>query len=186
MMSAAKVPKCYCDFFWREAFQAAIYLNGLTVVEFEGKKLKSFEHWEGQLPRFVNNLRKWGEIGIVKLHKNLIPKIYERGKPCMFARYCLNHAGDTFRMWEPYTKHVHLSRGIMWTGRMYFDSMQKMLEGPFIHPILKNKNNNEINDETSNEKKERMNENDDEKEEKTINKVSIDNEGDNQIKTRSG
>jgi hypothetical protein len=64
---------------------------------------------------------------------------------------------------------------------------------PFIHPILKKKNNNEINDETSdeinddmnNEKKERNNENNDVVE-KTRNKVSIDIEDNNQIKTQSG
>jgi hypothetical protein len=72
----------------------------------------------------------------------------------MFVGYCLNHAGDTVRMWDPDTKRVHLSRDIMWTGRMYFDSMQKMLEGPFIHSSLKNENNDEINDEIINEKKE--------------------------------
>jgi hypothetical protein len=69
---------------------------------------------------------------------------------------------------------------------MYFDSMQKMLEGPFIYPILKNKNNDEINDETINEKKERKHEINDDVEEKTINKVRIDNEGNNQINTHSG
>jgi hypothetical protein len=104
----------------------------------------------------------------------------------MFVGYCLNHARDTVRMWDPDTKRVHLSRNIVWTGRMYFDSMQKMLEGPFIHLILKNKNNNEIsdeiNDEMINEKKERNNENNDVGE-KMINKVSINIEGNNQIKT---
>jgi hypothetical protein len=111
----------------------------------------------------------------------------------MFVGHCLNHAGDTVRMWDPDTKRVHLSHDIVWTGRMYFDSMQKMLEGPFIHPNLKNKNNNEINDEISdeindetiNEKKERNNENND-VQEKMINKVSIDIEGNNQIKAQSG
>jgi hypothetical protein len=60
----------------------------------------------------------------------------------------------------------------------------------FIDPILKNKNNNEISDEinnqTINEKKERNNENNDDVKEKMINKVSINIEGNNQIKTQSG
>jgi hypothetical protein len=68
------------------------------VFELEDKKLTRFENWEGQLPRFVNNLRKWGEISIVKLLTSTTPKIYDRGKPCMFVGSCLNHAGDTVRM----------------------------------------------------------------------------------------
>jgi predicted nucleic-acid-binding Zn-ribbon protein len=38
MMSAAKVPKCYCDFF-EEKPLTMTYLDGLTVVEIENKKL---------------------------------------------------------------------------------------------------------------------------------------------------
>jgi hypothetical protein len=73
----------------------------------------------------------------------------------------LNHTGDKFRIWDPDTERVHLSHDIIWTGRIYFDSKQKVLEGPFIHPILENKNNNKINNETENERKERNDENDD-------------------------
>jgi hypothetical protein len=61
-----------------------------------------------------------------------------------------------------------------------------MLEGPFIDPILKNKNKDEINNQKINEKKERNNENIDDVKEKIINKVSIDIEGNSQIKTQSG
>jgi hypothetical protein len=46
--------------------------------------------------------------------------------------YCLNHAGDTFRMWDPDTKRVHLSQDIVWTGRMYFGKSQSTIEGPLI------------------------------------------------------
>jgi hypothetical protein len=87
MMSAAKVPKCYREIFWGEAFQTATYLDGLTAVELEDKKLSRFEDWEGQLPRFANNLKKWGEISIVKLHTNTTPRIFDRAKPCMFVGY---------------------------------------------------------------------------------------------------
>jgi hypothetical protein len=75
MMSAAKVPKCYHENFWREAFQTATHLDGLTVGELEDKKLKRFEHWEGQLPRFVNNFRELDEVGIVKLQTDTTFKI---------------------------------------------------------------------------------------------------------------
>jgi hypothetical protein len=75
MMSAAKVPECYCKNLWGESFQSTTCLDGLTVVKLEDKKLTRFEHWEGQLSRFVNNLRKWGEIGIVKSNTKPHPKL---------------------------------------------------------------------------------------------------------------
>jgi hypothetical protein len=83
-------------------------------LNLDNKKLIQFEHWENQLPRFVKNLRERGEVEIVKLHTSKTPKIYDRGKPCMLVGYCLNHAGDTFRMWDHDTKLVHLSQDMDW------------------------------------------------------------------------
>jgi hypothetical protein len=88
-------------------------LDGLTLVDLENKNLTRFEHWEERLPRFVNSSRKWDEVGIVKLHTDITSKIYDRGMPCMFVGFYLNHAGDTFRMWYPDTKRVHLSCDIV-------------------------------------------------------------------------
>jgi hypothetical protein len=47
-----------------------------------------------------------------------------RYKPCRFVGYCLNHTGDTC---NPETKILHLRYGIIWTGRMYFDSLKGLL-----------------------------------------------------------
>jgi hypothetical protein len=45
----------------------------------------------------------------------------------MFVGYCLNHAGDTFRMWDPDTKRVHLSHDIVWTGNTYQSTIEETL-----------------------------------------------------------
>jgi hypothetical protein len=71
----------------------------------------------------------------------------------MFMSQCLNHTKEKFRIWDPDTNFVHLSCEIVWTGRINIVSMQQMLEGPITTSILENKNNNEINYETNNEKK---------------------------------
>ena len=39
-----------------EAFKMAMLLNGLVVVEINGKKATRFEHWYGKNPAFVNHL----------------------------------------------------------------------------------------------------------------------------------
>ena len=77
MMSAAKVPKCYREKFWREAFQTATFLDGLTVIELDNKKLTRFEHWENQLPCFVKNLREWGVVRIGNLRTSTTRKVYD-------------------------------------------------------------------------------------------------------------
>jgi hypothetical protein len=112
-MSAAAIPKELRQNFWREAFQTSTYLDGLVLVEIDGVLKNRFEHWEGTLPRFLRYLRKWGEAGVVKLRTSTTPKIYDRGKVCMFVGYSPNHTGDTFRMWDPENKQVHVSRDII-------------------------------------------------------------------------
>jgi hypothetical protein len=96
IISASIIPKELCQNFWREAFQTSTYFDGLVLVEIEGVLKFRFEHWEGALPRFLRYLERWGETGVVKLRTSTKPKIYDRGKVCMFVRYSLNHAGDTF------------------------------------------------------------------------------------------
>jgi hypothetical protein len=34
--------------------------------------------------------------------------------------YSLDHAGDTYRMWNPKTKGLHNTRDVIWLKRMYY------------------------------------------------------------------
>jgi hypothetical protein len=92
----------------------------------------------------------------------------------------LNHARDVFRMWDPDTKRVHLSRDIVWTERMYFDSMQKCLKELLYIQFLKIRTRMKSTIEQTMKRKKNY-----DFEEKKINKVSNDNESNNQIKTQS-
>lgn len=42
-------------------------LDGLTIIERIRVKKTRFEHWGGELPKFANHLRTWGEAGVVAL-----------------------------------------------------------------------------------------------------------------------
>ena len=130
IMSAAGIPKELRQKFWREAFQTSTYLDGLVLVDVNGVLKTRFEHWEGKLPSFTQHLRKWGEAGVVKLRTSTTPKIYDRGKVCMFVGYSHNHAGDTFRMWDPESKRVHLSRDIVWLNKMFFNKTPTSIDIP--------------------------------------------------------
>jgi len=123
IMSAANIPVDHRKLFWREAFQTSTYLDGLILVEVDGVIKTRFEYFEGELPKFSKYLRTWGEAGVVKLKSPHLPKIYNRGKTCMFIGYSLNHAGDTYRMWDPDSKRVHLSRDIVWLNKMFFKKL---------------------------------------------------------------
>ena len=67
----------------------------------------------------------WGEAGTVKVKTKTTPKLFDRGVHCMMVGYALNHAGDTYRMWDMKTNRVHETRDIIWLKRMYFEKEEE-------------------------------------------------------------
>jgi hypothetical protein len=67
VMNDAQVPNEFRYILWREAFRTATLLDGLTIIEINNIKATRYIHWEGNNPKFVSNLRTWGEAGVVKL-----------------------------------------------------------------------------------------------------------------------
>ena len=122
MMIAANLPLAKRCVFFRETMQTATLLDGLVVTAIEGIKLTRVEHWGGSLPRWVGYLRTWGEAGVVKLKTKTSAKLVQNGVTCMFVGYALNHEGNVYRMWDPSTRRIHVSRDIIWLERMFFEN----------------------------------------------------------------
>jgi hypothetical protein len=38
----------------------------------------------------------------------------------MFVGYTLGHTGDTYRMWDPKTGGIHVSRDVIWLQHMFY------------------------------------------------------------------
>jgi hypothetical protein len=62
----------------------------------------------------------WGEAGTVKIKTKTKPKLDDRGVQCVFVGYALEHSGNTYRMWDPKTGGIHLSRDVIWLRQMYY------------------------------------------------------------------
>jgi hypothetical protein len=121
---------------FKEAFKTATLLDGLTVIKIDGKEATQYIHWSGSNPDFANHLRIWGEAGTVTIKSRMNnPKVKDRGVHCMMVGYALNHAGDTYRMWDKNTSQVHKTRDVIWLKRMYFE---KKVEDPdlVIEPVI--------------------------------------------------
>ena len=97
-------------------------LDGLTVIEINGKRASRYERWCGNLPKFAKHLRVFFEAGTVKYRKKGQPKIEDKGAvKCIFVGYALNHDGDCYRMCDPATERVHVTRDVIWMQKMYFE-----------------------------------------------------------------
>jgi len=121
MMHRANVPLTDRYKLFKEAFKTATLLDGLVAITIDGKEATRYEHWCGKNPDFTAHLRVWGEAGTVTIKSNMNTKVKDRGVHCMMVGYALNHAGDTYRMWDKITNRVHETRDIIWLRRMYFE-----------------------------------------------------------------
>jgi hypothetical protein len=124
MMNAANVPKKFCYMLWRETFRTTMMLDGLAVIKINGISDTRYVHCGNCNPKFAKQLQTWGEAGTVKLKNKRAVKIDDRGYTCMFVGYPASHASNTYRMWDPRSNHVHITRDIIWLQKMFFNKSE--------------------------------------------------------------
>jgi hypothetical protein len=113
VMSAANVPVAERYLVFREAFTYVTHTDGLGIATLNCKAQTQYEHFGVPLPNFVAFLREWGEAGTVTMKTKTTPKLHDQGVICMFVGYLPTHSGDTYRMLDWKTKHVHVTRDII-------------------------------------------------------------------------
>jgi hypothetical protein len=69
-----------------------------------------------------------------------------RGYTCMFAGYSQSHSSDTYRIWDPRSKRVHITRDIRWLNKMYFQELNIVQHNFNIDDITDPKSNIRIDD----------------------------------------
>jgi hypothetical protein len=61
------------------------------------------------------------EAGTVKIKSDMTPKLADHGVQCVFVGYAIGRSGNTYHMWDPSTRHVHVSRDVIWLHQMYYE-----------------------------------------------------------------
>jgi hypothetical protein len=123
MMEDANVPDNLRFFLMPEAVKTATYLDNLIPIEIDGVLRTRFQHHFGVNPPFAKSLRTWGEAGTVTIKsRKFQPKEKGRGVTCMMIGYSPDHPTGTYRMYDPNTRGVHMSRDVTWLRRKFFPS----------------------------------------------------------------
>ena len=118
MLNWSKVEEGMRAGLWAECANTATLLDNV-LIDREGEK-SAHELFYGTLPKFVNHLKIFGEVGIVKnLNTKMMPKLNNKGVECIFVGYGEDHSGDMFRMFCPSTKKIRLSRNVTWLNKNY-------------------------------------------------------------------
>ena len=102
------------------------------MIEINGVTKTRIEHYQGSLPEFASHLRTFGEAGTVKISKD--GKVKDRGVTCMFVGYASDHTGNVYRMFNPLTKRVSVTRDVFWLHRMYYERVNTATT--LRHPIV--------------------------------------------------
>jgi hypothetical protein len=121
-MVKANIPVKYWYHLFRDAFITPTDLDGMVVLEIEGKRATRYEHMFGKNPEWSGHLRTFCESGTVKIKTDTTPKLHDEGVKCMFVGYAGNHNGGVYWMWNPHTSKVHITRNVIFLKRMLFQT----------------------------------------------------------------
>ena len=108
---------------WAECAQLATHYANILVSR--GRSSSPHLLLFGKLPRGLEELRTFGEMGVVTTKNKIQGKLEDRGKVCMFVGYPPNHACDVYKMLNLETKRIITSRDIIWLKKTYGEWVAK-------------------------------------------------------------
>jgi hypothetical protein len=116
VMHAAGAPRESRLDFFPEVIMTMTKLDWLKLITINEVKKPRIEHYGLPLPIFIQHLRTWGEVGIIKTGKD--GKTGDREFTGMFVGYPSNHKGGCYRMSK--NKKVSKTHDVVFLNRMFF------------------------------------------------------------------
>ena len=99
--------------YWIEAAATATKIGNILVNDRKDKC--AHEKVYGEMPKYSKYLRTFGEYGVMaKAPGKIKNKLEDRGMKVRFVGYARNHAGNVYRMMNPVTLQVYLTRDVTW------------------------------------------------------------------------
>ena len=113
---------------WAECAMTATFLDGILSNKVGAKS--KWEKFYKETPRFADKLRTFGEVGVVWDYRNqkIKKKLDNKGEIHYFVGYSTSHAGDTYRMYNPKTGGITVTRDIYWLNKMPNEVKIKKIE----------------------------------------------------------
>ena len=87
----------------------------------------SNELFFGKKPSFLRHLVEFGRVCYVtRRDTKMKGKLAERAVKCIMVGYARNHAGDVYRLYNPNTKRILVSRDVTWADWKHTDPKANM------------------------------------------------------------
>ena len=129
---------------WCEAFNTAV--DVINITPYGNKEKLRCELWDDNIPLYARDLKRFGEIGIVK-KLCILQKMESKGFDAMFIGYSQDHAKEVYRMLNLSTNKVSTTRDIKWMELTYKEYMNKIGEDNTTESSIKIINNNDQSEE---------------------------------------
>jgi len=101
---------------WAECAKTATDNENICL---KNKHKSPYERFYGESPKFVKDMRIFGEVRIIKSVEKIRSKLKNPGFPAIFIGYADNHSCGTFRFFNPSSSKVIMSRNVKWLGKTY-------------------------------------------------------------------
>ena len=111
--------------FWAEAVACSAFIEDLVIKA--TRTIPALSAWTNtSVTKWVKNLVEFGRVAVVNKREKVSGKMKEKGFPAMMVGYALNHGAGTYRLYNPKTKRIIISRDVKW-----MDYKPKQLEVEF-------------------------------------------------------
>ena len=111
-MFAAKFNDEFQGLLWAEAINTNTRITNIVATSNDVKSAD--EKFYKKVPMIYDHLMHFGRIGWVKIGAKKTNKLEEKAIKCVMVGYSHDHAGDTYRMFNPQTRKILNSRNIRW------------------------------------------------------------------------
>ena len=99
--------------FWAEAVGTSCFHENLTIkAERISPALESWTH--KPVKKWMSKLIEFGRVGVMNKKRKIHGKMQERGEVVMMVGYALNHGSGTYRVYNPKTNRIVLSKDVTW------------------------------------------------------------------------
>ena len=109
---------------WSECAATVIKIENILIKD-KNKKCP-YELMFGHMPNYIEDLRTFGEIAIVRDNGNKLKgKLSDRGLEAMFVGYSEHHAKNVYRFLNLKTNRIMTSRDVTWMHLLYKDYIKE-------------------------------------------------------------
>jgi hypothetical protein len=131
MMLAGKLKPETQTLLWAETTKCASLRTNLTINttinEPPDKMWYGRAHWENCSNKILSKMNLFGRIGYVKTKKKIEGKFVEKTRKCIHMSHAEDHPHDTYRMYNPMTRAVILTRNVTWAAWAPSDSQDTLV-----------------------------------------------------------